>query len=91
VFSYHKYFTDLQEVDKIQTKCRNAEVGCVECKRILFENIDKFLSPIREKRKEYEENIEYVEKIIITGTQKAKEAAIENMKDIRNVMELINF
>jgi tryptophanyl-tRNA synthetase len=91
VFSYHKYFTDSQEVDKIQAKCRNAEIGCVECKKILFENIDRFLSPIREKRKEYEENIEYVEKIIITGTQKAKEAAKENMKDVRNAMGLINF
>jgi tryptophanyl-tRNA synthetase len=91
VFSYHKYFTDLQEVDKIQTKCRNAEIGCVECKRILFENIDKFLSPIREKRKEYEENIGYIEKIIITGTQKAKEAAKENMENVRNAMGLINF
>jgi tryptophanyl-tRNA synthetase len=91
VFSYHKYFTDSQEVDKIQTKCRNAEIGCVECKRILFENIDRFLSPIREKRKEYEENIGYIEKIIITGTQKAKEVAKENMKDIRNAMGLINF
>jgi tryptophanyl-tRNA synthetase len=91
VFSYHKYFTDLQEVDKIQVKCRNAEIGCVECKRILFENIDKFLSPIREKRKEYEENIGYVGKIIITGTQKAKEAAKENMKNVRNAMGLINF
>jgi tryptophanyl-tRNA synthetase len=91
VFSYHKYFTDLQEVDKIQVRCRNAEIGCVECKRILFENIDKFLSPIREKRKEYEENIGYVGKIIITGTQKAKEAAKENMKNVRNAMGLINF
>jgi tryptophanyl-tRNA synthetase len=91
VFSYHKYFTDSQEVDKIQAKCRNAEIGCVECKRILFENIDRFLSPIREKRKEYEENIGYVEKIIITGTQKAIEAAKENMKNVRNAMGLINF
>jgi tryptophanyl-tRNA synthetase len=91
VFSYHKHFTDSQEVDKIQVKCRNAEIGCVECKRILLENIDKFLSPIREKRKEYEENIGYVEKIIITGIQKAKEAAEENMKDVRNAMGLINF
>jgi tryptophanyl-tRNA synthetase len=91
VFSYHKYFTDSQEVDKIQAKCRIAEIGCVECKRILFENIDKFLSPIREKRKEYEENIGYIEKIIMTGTEKAKEVAKENMKDVRNVMGLINF
>jgi tryptophanyl-tRNA synthetase len=91
VFSYHKYFTDSQEVDKIQVKCRNAEIGCVECKRILFENIDKFLSPIREKRKEYEENIGYIEKIITSGTEKAREVAKENMKDVRNAMRLINF
>ena len=91
VFSYHKYFTDSEDVEKIQVKCRNAEIGCVECKRILFEYIDKFLSPIREKRKEYEENIGYIEKIIITGTEKAKEVAIENMKNVRNTMGLINF
>ena len=91
VFSYHKYFTDSEDVEKIQVKCKNAEIGCVECKRILFENIDKFLSPMREKRKEYEENIGYIEKIIITGTEKAKEVAIENMKNVRNTMGLINF
>ena len=91
VFSYHKYFTDLKDLNSIEKKCRNAEIGCVECKRILFENIDKFLSPIREKRKEYEGNKQQIDKIIKYGTEKAKEIANSNMKNIRKVMGLLDF
>jgi len=86
VFSYHKYFTDLQEVDKIQAKCRNAEIGCVECKRILFENIDKFLSPIREKRKDIDKDM--VKNILEEGNKKANHIAKSNMDTINDILGL---
>ena len=47
----------------------------------------KFLKPIQEKRKYYEENPELVDKILIDGSTKARECAkevkarvVENMK-----------
>lgn len=89
VFTYHKYFTDSNIVQEIDKKCRNAEIGCVECKKILLENLENFLLPIREERLALEKNKDYVEKIIKEGSEKAREIASGNMKKIREAMKLL--
>ncbi len=89
VFTYHKHFTDPNVVLEIDKKCRNAEIGCVECKKILLENLESFLSPIREKRIELERNKDYIEKIIKEGSEKAREIASNNMKNVREAMKLL--
>jgi len=89
VYDYHKIFTKDEEILKdIDTKCRKAEIGCVECKKILAENLNKFLAPIREKRKEIEKDIEKYEKIFKEGTLKCREIAEETMKEVRDAMNL---
>ncbi len=88
VFSYHQIFTDKETVEKIDKQCRNAEIGCVDCKKIIAENLNKFLTPIREKRKEIEENIEKYEKYFIEGTEEARVEASKTMKEVRKAMNL---
>ncbi len=89
VYDYHKIFTkDEKLLKEIGTKCRNAEIGCVDCKKILAENINKFLQPIREKRKEIESDIQKYEKIFIDGTLKCRKLAEKTMKEARNAMNL---
>ncbi len=88
VYSYHKIFTDEETVKDIDKKCRNAEIGCVDCKKILAGNLNSFLEPIREKRKQIEENIEEYENIFIEGTKQARAIAKETMKEVRKAMNL---
>ena len=84
---YHKLFSK-DEVDTVCSECRAGKRGCVACKKQLAQNINKELSPIREKRKYYEENPELVYKILSDGTKKAREYAKENMKRIKKAMKL---
>lgn len=89
VFDYHKIFTGDENILKdIDAKCRNAQIGCVECKKILADNLNQFLSPIRERRKEIEQDIEKYEKVFIDGTLKCREIAEGTMKEVRDAMNL---
>ncbi len=88
VYDYHRIFTDKDAVMDIDKKCRNAEIGCVDCKKILAQNLNRFLEPIREKRKEIEKDFEKYEKFFIEGTLRCREIAKENMKEIRKAMRL---
>lgn len=91
VFDYHTIFTDSQTVSDINAKCRNAEIGCVECKKILAESLNNFLQPIRERRKEIEADVHRYEKIFEEGTEKARAVASETMSEVRKAMKLWQF
>jgi tryptophanyl-tRNA synthetase len=46
------------------------------------------LTPIREKRKEYEENMDLVKEIVLNGTNEVKKIAEETMREIRGAMSI---
>ncbi|MBR3512303.1 MAG: tryptophan--tRNA ligase [Clostridia bacterium] len=91
VYYYHKLFTPEEACENCCRECKAGERGCVACKRELAENINKFLEPIREKRKYYEERPELVDKILIEGTEKARQTAIETMRKVKDAMKLNYF
>jgi len=88
VFTFHKIYTDPELVAKIDKECRTAKIGCVECKKIMAENLIKGLEPIREKRRYYEERPELVEKIIKEGGQKATAVARQTMEAVRSAVKI---
>jgi tryptophanyl-tRNA synthetase len=88
VFSYHKLFTDEETIKDIDQKCRNAEIGCVDCKKILAKNINAFLNPIREKRKEIEKDIDKYIEVFNEGSKKARNVAQSTMEEVRKAMKL---
>lgn len=92
VFIYHDTFNpDKKEVEDFKLRYREGKVGDVEVKRRLAEVINDFLTPIREKRKVYEENPETVDKILKEGTQKACAVASETLKNVRRAMKIDYF
>ncbi len=88
VFEYHSIFTDRETVSDIDKKCRKAEIGCVDCKKILAENLNNFLDPIRKIRKEIEKDISKYERVFQEGTEKARAVASETMVEVRKAMKL---
>ena len=88
VYYYHKLVNNEENNNKICSECKKGERGCVECKRELIEEMKNFLTPIREKRKHYEEHPEEVKQILEEGTNKAREKAKETMKDVKKAMRI---
>ena len=89
VYYYHKLMKS--DVDTICKECKNGLRGCVACKKELIANMNKFLDPIRAKRKYYEEHPEEVDMIIASGTKKAKEKAKETLKKVTKSMRIDYF
>jgi len=85
VDKFHKIYTP--EVAEVEENCRAGKVGCVACKRHLAENLDKLLSPFRERRVYWEEPGR-VEKVLEEGAVRARVTASETMKEVRCVMGL---
>ena len=88
---YHKLFSTVEEVKCVCEECKAGKRGCVACKRQLAQNVNNFLTPIREKRKYYEEHPELVEKILKEGTEKTRQTAKATMEKVKKAMKLDYF
>ena len=89
VFQYLDAFCENTPlVDELKMRYREGTVGDGEVKDTLFESLELFLAPLREKRSDIAEDRGYVDQVLVEGTAKMKELAFENMKNIRKSMGL---
>ena len=65
-------------------------LGDVKIKKVLYNILEEILSPIREKRKYYEEHLDEVYNILKEGTTKANEKANKTLKEVKKAI-MIDF
>ena len=75
----------------LEANYRKGGVGDVKIKKLLFNVIEKVLTPIREKRKYYEEHIDEVIDILQKGCVKARETAQKTLSKVRKAMGIEYF
>jgi tryptophanyl-tRNA synthetase len=88
VYEFHKHFTDAQTNQQIDAQCRKAEIGCVECKKIMAENLIHAMAPLYEKRQYYLSHPKVVEEIMEEGSRKARNIAIETIQQVKAVLKI---
>lgn len=92
VFTYLDAFaTDTAYVAELKEHYQRGGLGDVKVKKYLLDVLENELAPIRERRREIENNIDEVEKIIRQGTEKGREVAQDTMKAVRQAMKLDYF
>lgn len=84
LYPYHKLMTDPARLPEIQEGCRNASWGCVDCKKLLMESMEAFLTPLHERRAACSD--ERVAEILDAGNKKAREFAVKTMDEVRGVL-----
>ena len=89
LYHLHQLVSSSKELDYIAKGCQKAQIGCLECKKLLADNLAKELAPIQKKRKELAENPEKIKKILADGTERAREIAQKNMIEIKKKMGLL--
>ncbi|NQU42102.1 tryptophan--tRNA ligase, partial [bacterium] len=87
VFDYHKIFS-VSELPEIDSGCRGATLGCVDCKKKLAENVNQLLDPFRERRAQLEREPKRVREIINQGNLRAQTVAESTMAEVRRAMHL---
>ncbi len=89
VFAYHKIFTDFERVKQIEVECKEAKIGCVQCKKELAVNLNAFLDPIRERRSYFMSHEKEMFDIFLSGSEKARALASNTMEEVRKVMNFL--
>ena len=88
VFEFHKLYSDRDMLDRISSECRKAQIGCVQCKKLMSANLIKFLEPIYAKRKYYLARPDLIDSIIASGTEKAGKVARQTMAEVRDAVKI---
>ena len=86
VFSFHKLYTSPEKVSQIEEDCKKARIGCVECKKLLAENLINGLAPLQEKRQYYQEHLEELKDIIDAGIKKARSVATTTLEKAKEAI-----
>ena len=86
LYPYHELLTDEATRGEIRIGCTSASLGCVDCKKILIGNLEKFLIPIQERRASL--TPEQIKEVLKEGTAKAREEAQKTMMGARKAMNL---
>jgi tryptophanyl-tRNA synthetase len=86
VFPYHDIFSARQEIEEITAGCKNASIGCIDCKKILIKHVLAFLAPIQERRAKFEKDIPDANEYLETSQ---KIAALEADKTVARVRDAL--
>jgi len=88
VFSMHRVFSSPEEVEMINTECRRAGIGCVDCKKRFAANLNTALAPFREKRAALAQNPDEIWDILHDGASRARVIAEQTMVKVREAVGL---
>ncbi len=70
----------------VAENCRGARWGCLDCKRVLADNMVAALAPIRERALELQGHPGRVEEILADGAAAARGIAAETMREVKDRM-----
>ena len=84
-------YSEFSSLDEMKKKYEKGGLGDVKIKKVLYEVLEELLTPIREKRSYYENNMDEVKEILKNGTMKAKKKAKETLKEVKKAIGIDYF
>ena len=88
---FAKYWPDYNNLDELKAHYQRGGLGDVKVKKFLYAILEELLTPIRERRKEWEKNIPAVFDILKRGSEAAREVAASTLTDVRHAMRIDYF
>jgi len=88
MFAWHGFFSNQETIDRVDKECRSAEIGCFACKKLLNEQMETELGPVRERLEYWRARPDEVWELLAEGGRKARAIAREVMAEVRERMGL---
>jgi len=82
VFSLHQLFSNDEQIAYCAEGCKTAGIGCIQCKKILSENIARELTPIRENKRELLNNMDYIKDVLNEGITQSQQIASKTIEEV---------
>lgn len=88
VWQLHETYSDASTREWVQNGCRNAGIGCLECKKPVIDAVIAELEPIQSEAVRYAKDPDVVKSIIADGCETAREKARQTLQEVRAAMGL---
>ncbi|HEX6203621.1 MAG TPA: tryptophan--tRNA ligase [Thermoanaerobaculia bacterium] len=88
LFEFHGLVSPPELAEDVARRCRAAEIGCVDDKRLIAEQLIAFLEPIRRRREELVGDKGALLDLLVEGSKKARQRAAETMDLVRAAIGL---
>ena len=88
---FSEFCPDYKNLDEMKEHYKRGGLGDVKVKRFLNNVLQDTLSPIRQRRRQFEGDIPYVYEILKEGTKDAKVAAADTLSDVKRAMKINYF
>lgn len=87
-FQLHQIYCTPEERAEVSEGCRNATIGCLDCKKVMIKHVVAELAPIQERRAKFAEKSGLVDEVLEDGRRRAAEVARQTMGEVRDAMGL---
>ena len=85
------FWPEFANLDELKAAYTAGGIGDMKCKKLLNNVINRMLEPIRQRRREYEQDIPEIFNILKKGSDEAREVAAQTMDDVRRAMRINYF
>ena len=83
IYTLHKFFSSDERQKEVHVGCSTAGIGCIDCKKMLFEGVKADLVRIRARGDELRADPARVDAILARGAAEARKVAVETMARVR--------
>ena len=88
---FAKYWPEYNNLQEVKDHYTRGGLGDMKVKKFLNAVLEEELSPIRERRKEFQKDIPYVYQVLKEGSEKAREVVAQTLAEVRAAMKIDYF
>ncbi|MDH5429646.1 MAG: tryptophan--tRNA ligase [Nitrospirota bacterium] len=88
VYDFHKIFSADSTIYQIDTDCRTAAIGCIDCKKQVGDAMVERFSPMWETRANVTAHPKQTEEVVEEGRKRASLVAKETMREVNEAMKI---
>ena len=88
---FKDFWPEFHNLDELKAAYEKGGIGDMKCKKFLNSILDRMLTPIRERRHQYEQDIPEIYNILHRGSDQAREVAAQTMDEVRHAMQIDYF
>ena len=88
VYDFHKIFSSESTIKQIDTDCRTAAIGCIDCKKQVADAMVERFSPMWETRAAVTAQPKQTQEVVEQGRKRASIVAKETMREVKEAMKI---
>jgi tryptophanyl-tRNA synthetase len=88
VYDFHKIFSTDSTIKQVDTDCRTAAIGCIDCKKQVADAMVERFSPMWETRAAVTAHPKQTQDVVEEGRKRASAVARETMREVKEAMRI---